>query len=156
MKIGEAARRSGFSPDTLRYYDKIGLMPRVGRDAGRRRDYVESDIDRLAFIQRAKSVDFSLEDIRILLRLRAAPSAARQEVLHLTQAKLAEIERKLADLAQLKGELTRLTGACCAMGGPSCPILEQLNAGPRPAMRHVRGKQKRTSRVHASGAAPTT
>lgn len=129
MRIGEVAHRSGFSPDTLRYYDKIGLMPRISRGAGGRREYGEADLERLAFIQRAKSVDFSLDDIRALLRLRSAPRGARPEVLHLTQAKLTEIERKLTDLTQLRSELTRLTGLCCSASGESCPILERLDAG---------------------------
>lgn len=129
MKIGQASRRSGFSPDTLRYYDKIGLLPRIGRDAGGRREYDQHDLERLAFIQRAKSVDFSLDEIRALLRFRAAPQAARADVLNLTQAKLAEIECKLADLQHLRNELTLLTNLCRAESGDSCPILERLDAG---------------------------
>lgn len=128
MRIGEVARRSGFSPDTLRYYDKIGLMPRIVRGAGGRREYGEADLERLAFIQRAKSVDFSLDDIRALLRLRSAPHGARPEVLHLTHAKLTEIERKLTDLTQLRSELTRLTDRCQSVSGGACPILDELGA----------------------------
>lgn len=130
MKIGEAARRSGFSPDTLRYYDKIRLLPRVGRDAGGRREYDEADLQRLAFIQRAKNVDFSLEDIRILLGLRVAPRQAKGATLKLTQNKLAEIERKLKDLEHLRNELTLLTRLCRTSRGDACPILEKLGTRP--------------------------
>lgn len=127
MKIGEVSRRSGFSPETLRYYDKIGLLDAVGRDAAGRRDYDGHDIEQLMFIRRAKSAGFSLDDIRVLLRLRSAPNEARRQVLGLTQAKLAEIEHKISSLTAFKDELTRLSHLCCSDGGDSCPILSQLS-----------------------------
>lgn len=149
MKIGEIARRSGFSPDTLRYYDKIGLMPRIDRDAGGRREYGEDDLERLGFIRRAKSVDFSLEDIRVLLRFRAAPRGAKREVRYLTQAKLTEIERKLADLTHLRDELTRLTDRCRSASGGACPILDELGADQ--AARHDDGRNKCGACAPATG-----
>lgn len=131
MKIGEASRRSGFSPETLRYYDKIGLLDAVGRDAAGRRSYDVNDLEQLMFIHRAKSVGFSLDDIRALLRLRSASVPARRQVLALTQAKLVEIERKISDLTEFRDELTRLSDLCCSGKGDSCPILEQLTPAGR-------------------------
>lgn len=139
MKIGEAARRSGYTSDTLRYYEKIGLLPRIGRDSGGRRDYDQTDLDRLSFIRRAQNVNFSLEEIRALLGFRSNPRPAQKEVLELTQTKLAEIDRKLRDLAHLKTELALLTNSCRASSGETCPILETLGATPDQAPVPLRG-----------------
>lgn len=126
MQIGEVAETTGFSADTLRYYEKIGLMPRVGRNASGRRNYDRNDLARLAFIKRAQAVDFSLADIKALLTLRDRSRAPRQTVLKLTEHKLDEINRKLTDIRHLKGELTLLLNLCRAAPGEECPIIEQF------------------------------
>lgn len=125
MQIGEIARRSGFSIDTLRYYEKIGLMPRVNRDEGGRRQYDGEDLARLRFICRAQRLKLSLDEIGQLLTLRERPEAARQEAQVLSEHKLAEIEHHLGELQALKAELSTLLQRCRSSTG-KCPILDHM------------------------------
>ena len=91
--IGETAQQTGLSVDTLRYYEKIGLMPRIARDNGGRRRYEARDLGRLRFIQRAQRCNFSLSEIRQLLEFRSCRDAARPEVARLTEEKLQKTEK---------------------------------------------------------------
>ncbi len=125
FSIGDVARRTGLSHDTLRYYERIGLLPRVGRDAGGRRVYDERDLSDLRFIRRAQAMGFSLEEIRMLLQMRADPQHARTEVRELTAAKLAEAEARLREIQALRNEL-RLLLNLCAGATEGCPIIESL------------------------------
>ncbi len=130
--IGEAARLTGLSPDTLRYYERIGLLPPVARDAGGRRRYSEADLARLQFIRRAQHMDFSLAEIARLLALREHPEAARAEARELTRAKLADIEARLAALTALRDELALLLRRCERGEGCGCPIVAGLEGPQRP------------------------
>ncbi len=123
--IGEVARRTGLSHDTLRYYERIGLLPRVGRDPGGRRVYDERDLSDLRFIRRAQAMGFTLEEIGMLLQMRADPRRARDEVRRLTAAKLAEIEQRLEEIRTLRDEL-RLLLNLCRGAQDGCPIIESL------------------------------
>lgn len=125
MHIGEVSRRSSFSTDTLRYYEKIGLMPRVGRDAGGRRNYDVEDLARLRFIRRAQTLRLSLEEIGQLLAVRDRPEAARAEARVLTERKLAEIETQLRELQSLKDEFSILLAQCRA-SPQQCPIMDHM------------------------------
>ena len=125
LSIGELARESGLKPDTLRYYERIGLLPRVARDAGGRRRYQEADCSRLRFILRARAMDFSLEEIAALLQMREEPQRARAEVRALTRRKLEQVERRLESLDLLRRELQLLLSLCRA-SEEGCPIIEQL------------------------------
>lgn len=124
--IGEAATRTGMSIDTLRYYEKIGLLPRVARDPSGRRRYDDGDLSRLHFIRRAQRCNFSLTEIRQLLTLRSARDTARPEVQRLTEQKLAEIETRMADLDRLQRELKLLLNLCRG-SEDGCPILEAID-----------------------------
>lgn len=123
--IGQLAVRGSVSVDTLRYYEKIGVLPRARRDAGGRRRYGESDLGRLRFVQRAQQMNFSLAEIRELQRLREHPQGARPDVRRLTADKLAAVEIRLKSLRVLRNEL-RLLLNLCAGSDRSCPILESL------------------------------
>lgn len=127
ITIGEAARSLGVGVDTLRYYERIGLVPRPARTAGNARLYDEQDLSRLRFIRRAQKMDFSLEEIGLLLRMRADPANARDEVRTLTASKLRVIDARLGELTQLRDELRLLLNLCKA-GGEGCPILDELDA----------------------------
>lgn len=131
MSIGETAQSTGLTVDTLRYYEKIGLLPRVARDTGGRRRFDEADLSRLRFIRGAQACDFSLEEIRQMLTLREMPEVPGPEVQHLTEQKLAEIEQRLADLDRLKRELELLLNLCRA-SEQGCPIIDSFggNKGP--------------------------
>ncbi len=124
-RIGEVTRLLGLSADTLRYYEKIGLLPRVARRAGVRR-YGDRDLSRLRFIQRAQKMNFTLGEIAALLKMREAPQRARREARLLTARKLAEVEAGIQELETLRSELVLLLNLCAGRQD-SCPIIEQIN-----------------------------
>ena len=127
-KIGEITTLLGISADTLRYYEKIGLLPPVTRMASGIRRYLPKDISRLRFIQRAKTMNFSLDEISRLMKMREDPQHARLEVRQLTQTKLAEIESHLQNLTMLRNELTLLVNLCHG-ADDGCPILDDIQSG---------------------------
>lgn len=128
--IGQLAARSAVSADTLRYYEKIGLLPRAPRDTGGRRRYGDQDLARLRFIRRARSIDFSLTEIRVLLELREHPKAARVDARRLTAQKLAAVEAHLKSLRLLRNELRFLIDRCEG-AQQGCPILDSLDDASR-------------------------
>ena len=127
ISIGEAARRTGLSVDTLRYYEKIKLIPRIARDPGGRRRYDERDLSQLRFVQRAQRCNFSLAEIAELMKLRRAEAAPRPQVQQLTEQKLKEIKIRLKDLERLQQELELLLNLCRGTK-KGCPIIERLNS----------------------------
>ncbi|KRT56652.1 heavy metal-responsive transcriptional regulator [endosymbiont of Ridgeia piscesae] len=124
-RIGDITRLTGLSADTVRYYEKIELLPPIHRTASGIRLYDERDLSRLCFILRAKAMNFSLDEVARLLEMREDPQHARDEVRELTQQKLQEVERHLADLETLRRELTLLVNLCRGAEG-GCPIIEDL------------------------------
>lgn len=116
----------GLSADTLRYYEKIGLLPRIARNTAGVRYYSEQDISRLRFIQRAQKMNFSLAEIADLLRMRAAPQRARTPVRELTAKKLVEVENQVKELQTLRDELQLLLNLC-ANGRRSCAIIKKID-----------------------------
>lgn len=133
MQIGEVAATTGFSADTLRYYEKIGLLPHIARNASDRRSYGREDLSRLAFIRRAQHMRFSLDEIRTLLQLRQHDGRDRPQALELAEQKLATIEHTLVDMQRLRGELESLVNLCRAGSGDACPILKKLDTPQREA-----------------------
>ncbi len=127
ITIGEAARSLGVGVDTLRYYERIGLVPRPARTPGNARLYDSRDMSRLRFIRRAQKMDFSLEEIGMLLRMRADPANAKDEVRRLTARKLEITDARLRELTQLRDELRLLLNLCKA-GSEGCAILDELDA----------------------------
>ncbi len=132
LRIGDIAQLLGLTADTLRYYEKIGLLPRVVRSESGMRSYGERDISRLRFIQRAQKMGFSLSEIAQLLAMRDDPQRARESVRQLTAAKLGEVETRLHELALLRNEM-RLLLNLCQGAKAGCPIIESMNedAGPK-------------------------
>ena len=128
-KIGEVTGLLGISADTLRYYEKIKLLPPIHRASSGMRTYDDRDLSRLRFIQRAKSMNFSLEEIGKLLEMREGPQTARDEVRTLTTRKLAEVEDHLAGLETLRNELQLLVNLCQG-STDGCPIIEELEDEP--------------------------
>ena len=124
-RIGDASRLLGVSVDTLRYYEKIGLLPMVDRTASGTRVYSDRDISRLRFIQRAQKMNFSLREISGLLNMREDPRHAREDVRALTVRKMAEIEKYLEELQYLRNELQLLLNLCAA-AEDGCPIIEAM------------------------------
>jgi DNA-binding transcriptional MerR regulator len=123
--IGETGRKLGLSADTLRYYEKIGLLPKIGRNPSGVRQYTEKDLSRLRFIQRAQKMNFSLAEIAQLLKMREDPQHARNDIREMTATKLAQIEEHMNELGYLRKELTLLLNLCRNTEG-ECPIIENL------------------------------
>jgi len=123
--IREVSHQTGLSPDTLRYYEKIKLLPRVQRNRSGRREYGDQDLSRLRFIQRAQKMNFSLAEIADLLDMRNNPLQARNEIRLLTQKKLEQVEEHLQALTTLRDELTLLLNLCRG-SEDGCPIIEGL------------------------------
>lgn len=130
LSIGAVTRLLGISADTLRYYEKIGLLPPVERRASGLRRYREQDLARLRFIRRAQGMNFTLAEIAALLRFREDPTGARREVRELTGQKLAEVEARLEELAYLRKEL-RLLLTLCAASEQGCPVIEGMEQDER-------------------------
>lgn len=128
--IGEAAERVESSPDTLRYYEKIGLIS-PGRTSGGRRMYERTDLDRLRFIRRAQAVGFSLDEIRQLLELRRNPARCSRSVRELAASKVEELRGKVEALKRMHDELSLLLELCSG-DTERCPILESLDAHESP------------------------
>ncbi len=124
-KIGEVTRQLKVSADTLRYYEKIHLLPAISRNISGLRIYTDKDISRLRFIKRAQHMGFSLEEIGKLLQFRESPQQAKPEVRVLASEKLCEIESHLEELVLLKNELTLLINLCTG-SKDGCPIIEGL------------------------------
>lgn len=125
-RIGEVTKLLGISADTLRYYEKIGLLPPIGRTDSGIRVYEQRDLSRLRFIRRAQKMQFSLREIAELLNMREDPQHARNEVRILTRNKLNEVEEHLVDLQFLRNELQLLLNLCIA-SEDGCPIIESID-----------------------------
>jgi len=128
--IGDVTRLTGLSADTLRYYEKIRLLRPVNRSTSGVRVYDENDLSRLRFIQRAKAMNFSLDEIARLLEMREDPQHARDEVRELTHRKLDEVENQMEELDTLRKELTLLINLCRGAEA-GCPIIEDLDSKPK-------------------------
>ena len=130
MKISEAARASGVSAKTIRYYESIGLIPRASRSESGYRSFVQMDIDTLRFVQRARSLGFSVKDVARLLDLWRDRSRVSSAVKTLATEQLGEIDRKIDELRSMRDTLEHLAEQCHGDQRPDCPILDGI-AGDR-------------------------
>lgn len=127
VTVGRLARKLGLSAETLRHYERIGLIHPARRTAANYRLYGPEAERRLVFIRRAQALGFSLEDIRELLSLHGRADATASEVKRLTAARAREVEAKLRDLERMREGLAALAAACSGEGPASeCPILAAL------------------------------
>ena len=129
MKIADVAEASGLSAKTIRYYEDIGLV-RPARGTNGYRAFEETDVHKLRFLARARSLGFSIKECRTLLSLYEDHGRASADVKALAEAHLRRIDRKIAELEGLRGTLRHLVARCHGDQRPECPILEDL-AGPR-------------------------
>lgn len=125
MNIGEAAQFAELPPKTIRYYEEIDLV-RPGRAENGYRDYSETDVHRLRFLQRARSLGFSIEECRLLLSLYEDKHRASADVKSIALAKVEEIDRKIAELNGLRATLSKLARNCHGDNRPECPIIDDL------------------------------
>ena len=126
MNIGAAAERSGLPVKTIRYYEEIGLM-KPGRAGNGYRDYSTADVHRLRFLQRARSLGFSVEDCRQLLSLYGDRQRESADVKAIATARLDDIDRKISELTGLQDMLRRLVEDCHGDHRPDCPIIDGLS-----------------------------
>ena len=130
MAIGQLARATGTKTETIRYYERIGLLPRPARTGANYRNYGAADLARLSFIRRARSLGFSTDQVSALLELADCNERSCEAVDALAQQNLATIESKIADLTALGRELSDLIGQCRHGTIGECRILDAL--APRP------------------------
>ncbi|SOE17215.1 Cu(I)-responsive transcriptional regulator [Hoeflea halophila] len=131
MNIGEAADATSLPVKTIRYYEDIGLIKPV-RAANGYRDYSSSDVHRLAFIQRSRSLGFSIDECRSLLSLYEDKARASSDVKALALEKIVEIDRKLKELKSLRNTLRTLADHCHGDDRPDCPIIDEIAGRSRP------------------------
>ncbi len=130
MNIGEASGATGLPAKTIRYYEDIGLI-KPDRAANGYRDYGGKDVHRLAFIQRSRSLGFTIEECRSLLSLYEDKERASSDVKALALDKIREIDRKLGELKSLRATLKTLAEHCHGDDRPDCPIIDEIAGGIR-------------------------
>lgn len=136
LKIGELAERSAVSRDTIRFYEREGLLPRPRRTATRYRIYGDADIGRVLFVRQAQAIGLTLEDIRELIRIETlrTPDECRR-VAALLRERIEAIDRKLTDLKVFRRRLAESLDRCEHTDGDACPVVLDLSprkARPRP------------------------
>jgi MerR family mercuric resistance operon transcriptional regulator len=123
----QLARRTGCNLETIRYYEKVGLLPEPSRSANGYRVYSPELVRRLEFILRARDLGFKMDEIRSLLTLTDTGTQTCSEVLGKTEKHLADIGQRIADLMRIETELNRLAGLCSGKSTPECAILDVLS-----------------------------
>ena len=129
LTISELAKQGGVNLQTIRYYERVGLLPKPPRSASGYRLFSPDGVHRIRFIKRAQELGFSLKEIKELLVLRIHPGSTSADVRKRAECKIADIEEKIKSLRAMKKALVRLTATCCGEGLASeCPILERLSS----------------------------
>jgi Cu(I)-responsive transcriptional regulator len=127
--IGELSRATGTKVETIRYYERIGLLPKPSRTAGNYRSYQARHFSRLGFIRKARELGFSLDQVRALLGLSDQKDRPCSDVDAIAAEHLAEVDSRIAALQRLRGELDDLLRQCRAGKIRECRIIDALAAG---------------------------
>jgi MerR family transcriptional regulator, mercuric resistance operon regulatory protein len=144
--IGAASERSGCNIETIRYYERIGLVPQPPRNRSRYRIYSRGDVQRLVFIRRARELGFTLDEIRDLLRLAADvadPCAAVREV---AAGHLGDVRARIADLRKMERMLADAVRQCARGEQAGCPVIEALSSEPSATPNRQRDRASRRPR----------
>lgn len=145
MKIGELAATTLTPVETIRFYEREGLLPTPTRTAANYRIYTDAHVERLAFIRHCRNLDMALDEVRSLLRFRDAPGKDCTDVNALLDEHIEHVAQRIRELRSLERELRELRARCASPGaGSECGILDGLEQTPSrrrksPAQRHVRG-----------------
>jgi MerR family mercuric resistance operon transcriptional regulator len=126
LTIGTLSDRAGCKVETIRYYERIGLMPRTDRSEGGHRLYDDEHVKRLGFIRRSRELGFTLDQVRTLLRLVDGRRYTCAEVKRITVAHLEEIHRKVADLGTIERVLRDMAAQCDGGAVPKCAVIDAL------------------------------
>ncbi len=130
LTIGQVAEESGVGVETVRFYQRKGLIEEPPCQGTQRRRYPAETVARIRFIRGAQNLGFSLKEIEELMQLRIAPGASKADVRARAEEKTREIEEKMRDLQRMRDTLMKLIGACEGMGSlEDCPILEAFDQG---------------------------
>ena len=134
MQIGALSSQTGVNIETIRYYERIGVLPRPDRTATGRRVYSEQDAKRLSFIRHARELGFELRSVKTLLALQEQPEASCEQAARIAEGELAEVEERIAKLLGLRDELRRMVEECHLGKVAECRVMEALidRAAPRP------------------------
>jgi len=128
LTIGDVADAAGVGIETIRYYERRGLVPQPGKAAGAYRRYGAGHVDRIRFIKRAQALGFSLEEIETLHELE--DGADRRSIRRIAAARLADTQRRIADLRRIEGVLAHLLHECEAhTKAHHCPIIAAITSG---------------------------
>ena len=134
LSIGALSRSTGCNVETIRYYERIGVMPQPVRSDGGHRQYAPDQVRRLAFIRRSRALGFSLQTVRTLLSFVDGGERSCADVQSVTLAHLDETRRKIADLLKIERVLAEMAAECAGGTVPDCPIIEALfEDAPRSA-----------------------
>ena len=153
MKIGELAVAAQTPVETIRYYEREGLLPQAPRSDGNYRIYAPEHVERLAFVRHCRSLDMTLDEIRFLLRFKDAPQADCGEVNTLLDEHIGHVATRIRELRQLEKELKALREQCDGVGDAAhCGILTDLAQAALPKTAkstgvHVAGSHRRHRRV---------
>ena len=128
MKTGELARQASVNVETLRFYERKGLLPKPPRRNSGYREYPPESVQRLRFIKRAQELGFSLAEIKELLTLRVMRGTTCGQVRERAQEKVVDVQQKISDLRTIEAALAKLVKSCSGRGPASrCPILDHLD-----------------------------
>jgi len=127
MWISQTAKQAGVNAQTLRYYERRGLLPKPPRRGSGYREYPADAVRVVRFIKRAQELGFSLDEVEELVRLRGVRRGERQKVRAIAERKIADIDQKIAHLQSMREALERLVASCHHGGAADCPIIEALN-----------------------------
>jgi MerR family transcriptional regulator, mercuric resistance operon regulatory protein len=127
VTIGRLSKLTGVNIETIRYYEKIGVLPKVARTASGHRLYGVAETRILAFIRRARELGFSLDEVRALLRLGGPETASCREVRKIATHHRDKIRARIGDLRRLERLLSRTIAQCTGTTAPICPVLDVLD-----------------------------
>jgi len=127
MRAGEIAEQAGVNRQTLRFYEREGLLPPPKREGNGYRDYPASTVALVRFIKHAQELGFTLDEARALADLRRAPGPNRLKVRTLAEHKRDDVRQRIRGLQAIERALTELIDTCCHTAAPHCPILEALD-----------------------------
>ena len=128
VSIGELSRQTGCQIETVRYYERVGVMPKPPRTEGGHRYYPADQVKRLIFVRRGRELGFTLDQIRGLLRFVDTGNFSCADVKSLTDEHLAELRKKIADLRRMERVLREMAAQCDGGSVPECPIIDALSA----------------------------
>ena len=158
MKIGELSTATGTPVETVRFYERVGLLPAPKRTSGNFRIYDETHAERLAFVRHCRSLDMTLDEVRVLLQFRDAPERGCGEVNEMVDAHIAHVATRIQELRALEKQLKELRRTCGdARAGGECGILSGLSSAAatpsKPSKSHVRGMHGEKPRMQPPGRA---